>query len=106
MHDPISFDPLRRPALVEDERLLYAETMAAACGQYGLIGAGGLPVAARRRPIWPDALGILAISRAEEEPFFLSKKRLLRELPRIELVEIDVCDYGGGWGEGGGDLLR
>lgn len=73
MHDPISLDPLGRPATVEHERLLHPNLLCPAGGQDRLVRAGGLPVARRRRPVRPGPVRILPVPRTEEVPFLLAE---------------------------------
>ena len=76
VHDPVRFDALGRPAAVEDECLLDADVLARRRGQDGLVGAGGLPVAGPGCAVGADAVGVLAVSRAEEVPLRLPENRL------------------------------
>ena len=77
MHDPGRLGALGRAARVEDERLLDADALAGGGVVDGLVGAGGLPVPRRRRPVGPRAVGVLAVARAEEVPLLLPEGRLL-----------------------------
>jgi len=85
VHDPARLHALGRPPLVEDERLLHANHGAAAAlgrraggggERDGLVGAGGLPVAGPGGAVGADAVGVLAVSRAEEVPLRLPENRL------------------------------
>ena len=87
MHDPARLHALGRATLVEDERLLDADHggAAAAVGtragsgggeRDGLVGAGGLPVAGAGGAVGADAVGVLAVSRAEEVPLRLPENCL------------------------------
>jgi hypothetical protein len=66
VHDPVGLGAPGRAALVEDERLLDADALAGGAVVDGLVGAGGLPVAGARRAVGADAVGVLAVARAEE----------------------------------------
>lgn len=76
MHNPFSLNALRWPALIKDESFLDANALGAASAQNRLICTGCLPVSNPGRPIRPNAIRILPFSRAEEEPFSLTKESL------------------------------
>jgi hypothetical protein len=73
VHDPVCLDTLGRFAAVEHKGLLDSDVLARRSQQDGLVGAGGLPVAGSGGTVWPSAVGVLAVPRAEEVPLVLSK---------------------------------
>jgi len=96
VHDPVGLGAPGRAALVEDERLLDADALAGGAVVDGLVGAGGLPVAGPRRAVGADAVGVLAVARAEEVVLAVAVHSLGGELPWVQLVDVDVGDDGDG----------
>jgi len=77
VHHPLRLAALGGPPLVEDERLLHAQAVRAAGRQDGLVRSRRLPVARPRRAVWPGAVRVLAVTRAEEEPLALAEHSLV-----------------------------
>nr|ACN34811.1 unknown [Zea mays] len=96
VHDPVGLGAPGRAALVEDERLLDADALAGGGVVDGLVGAGGLPVAGAGGAVGADAVGVLAVPRAEEVVLAVAVQRLGRQVPWVELVDVDVGDDGHG----------
>ncbi|KAE8805147.1 NAC transcription factor [Hordeum vulgare] len=76
VHDPCHLGALGQAALVEDESLLDADALAGGGVMDGLVGAGGLPVAAAGGAVGADAVRVLVVPRAEEVPLAVAVHRL------------------------------
>uniref|UniRef100_A0A0A9D3X3 NAC1 n=1 Tax=Arundo donax TaxID=35708 RepID=A0A0A9D3X3_ARUDO len=92
VHDPVRLDPTRRPPGVEDERLL--DPQRAAPRRDGLVGAGGLPVPVPGGAVGSGPVGVLAVPGREEVPLPGAEQRALRQVPRVELVQVHLRDDG------------
>lgn len=68
VHDPASLDPIRSPVPVEHQRLPHPDNLAARRVVHRPVLPRCFPVPCHRRPVGPEAGGVLAIAEAEEVP--------------------------------------
>jgi hypothetical protein len=92
VQDPLGLLAARRPALVEDERLLHAEERAGGGVEHLAVLPGGLPVPGAGGAVGTEARGVLAVAEAEEVPLALPHARRVGELPRLAPVEVHLGD--------------
>jgi hypothetical protein len=94
VHDPGGAVASRRPASVEDERLLDADEGACSARADEAVLARGLPVAGGGRAVGAVAAGVLAVEGREEEPLGVVRpdEGLGGQLPGLAGGEIDVGD--------------
>jgi hypothetical protein len=72
VHDPLRLAAARGLPCVEHERFLEANAARVVCASHGPVRARGLPVAGSGDAVGAGAVGVLLITRAEEEPLALT----------------------------------